>query len=84
MITPIRVNNTNLLRQAVFLSENRQRDNLQPVRASIFYINDLHGKSINIERTMTASNAFDNFTPSNPTDKLKFSSGDILLGEIEM
>ena len=83
MITPINVKHTNLLRQAVFLSENRQRDNLQPVRASIFYINDLHGKSINIERTMTASNAFDNFKPSNPTDKLKFSSGDILLGEIE-
>jgi len=83
MITPINFKNTNLLRQAVFLSENRQRDNLQPVKASIFYINDLHGKSINIERTMTASNAFDNFKPSNPTDKLKFSSGDILLGEIE-
>lgn len=52
------------------------------VRTSIFYINDYHGKSINMERTMTASNAFDAFVPSTPTDKLKLSSGDIMLGEI--
>lgn len=48
---------------------------------SIFYINDYHGKAINMERTITASNAFDSFIPSKPTDKLKFSSGDTLLGE---
>ena len=29
------------------------------VKTSIFYINDYHGKSINMERTVTASNAFD-------------------------
>ncbi len=50
-------------------------------RTSIFYINDYHGKAINMERTVTASNLFDRFVPSQPTDKLKLSSGDILLGE---
>ncbi len=50
-------------------------------RTSIFYINDFHGKSINMERTIAASNVFDSFTPSTPTDKLKLSSGDIQLGE---
>ena len=50
-------------------------------RTSIFYINDFHGKSINMERTISASNVFDSFTPSAPTDKLKLSSGDIQLGE---
>ncbi len=49
-------------------------------RTSIFYINDYHGKAMNMERTVTASNAFDNFIPSKPTDKLKLSSGDIMLG----
>ena len=29
------------------------------VKTSIFYINDFHGKSINMERTVTAANAFD-------------------------
>lgn len=48
--------------------------------SSIFYINDVHGKSINVERTITASNAFDRFVPSN-VDVLKLSSGDIQLGE---
>ena len=49
-------------------------------KTSIFYINDAHGKSINIERTVTASNAFDANVPKN-TDVLKLSSGDIQLGE---
>lgn len=49
-------------------------------KTSIFYINDVHGKSINIERTITASNAFDKYTPSN-VDVLKLSSGDVQLGE---
>ncbi len=96
MITPISSNNTNLLRQTVFLAQKRQEGEVQsvisdkndqdkdvPVSTSIFYINDFHGKSINIERTMTASNAFDSFIPSKQTDKMKFSSGDIMLGEIE-
>ena len=50
-------------------------------RTSIFYINDFHGKSINMERTISASNVFDSFVPSTTTDKLKLSSGDIQLGE---
>ena len=49
---------------------------------SIFYINDAHGKSINIERTVAASNAFDAYVSKlNDTDVLKLSSGDIQLGE---
>ena len=84
MITPINSTNTNLIQRAHLTKPPEKRETQkQPVRTSIFYINDFHGKSINIERTMTASNAFDNFKPSAPTDKLKFSSGDILLGEVE-
>lgn len=84
MITPVNSYSTNLISQTVLKAkEARQHNKSQPIRTSIFYINDFHGKSINLERTMTASNAFDNFNPSEPTDKLKFSSGDILLGEIE-
>ncbi len=84
MITPVNGYSTNLIKQSVqnHKAQRKQNDS-QPVRTSIFYINDYHGKSINLERTMTASNAFDNFKPSEPTDKLKLSSGDILLGEIE-
>lgn len=85
MITPVNAyKTTNLIPQTVLANSPNKCDNeKQPVRTSIFYINDFHGKSINIERTMTASNAFDNFTPSKPEDRLKFSSGDIQLGEIE-
>ena len=84
MIAPVTGDSTNLIQKYVLRkSDTRQNSSPRPVRTSIFYINDFHGKSINLERTMTASNAFDNFKPSAPTDKLKFSSGDILLGEIE-
>lgn len=50
-------------------------------RTSIFYVNDYHGRAINMERTITASNEFDRFVPTEKTDKLKLSSGDIMLGE---
>lgn len=52
------------------------------VRTSIFYINDYHGKSINMERTASASNSFDakNQKEKN-VDTLKLSSGDIMIGE---
>lgn len=50
-------------------------------RTSIFYINDFHGKAMNMERTITASNMFDNFSTEQQVDKLKLSSGDIMLGE---
>ncbi|MCI1274051.1 MAG: 5'-nucleotidase C-terminal domain-containing protein [Clostridiaceae bacterium] len=50
-------------------------------RTSIFYVNDVHGKMTNMERIYTASRDFDTFEPSEKTDKLKLSSGDIILGE---
>ena len=53
----------------------------QNTKASIFYINDFHGKAMNMERVVTASRMFDAYVPETPTDKLKFSSGDIMLGE---
>ena len=82
MITPVNALQTNLLSKALLKkTPDGTTEPNQPVRTSIFYINDFHGKSINIERTITASRAFDNFTPSQPVDKLKFSSGDIQLGE---
>lgn len=49
-------------------------------RASIFYINDVHGQVANMERIKTASDTFDASVPAD-TDKLKFSSGDTILGE---
>lgn len=52
------------------------------VKASIFYINDYHGKAINMERTVSASNDFDlKNKDKKDVDKLKLSSGDIMLGE---
>lgn len=85
MIKPVSANITNLRFQSANKQNKPQQPNDlgQPIRTSIFYINDFHGKSINLERTVTASNAFDSFTPSKPADKLKFSSGDIMLGEEE-
>ena len=51
-------------------------------KASIFYINDYHGKSINMERTVSASNAFDaKYKNRQDVDTIKLSSGDIMLGE---
>lgn len=49
-------------------------------KASIFYVNDIHSNLINLEKLKTASDAFDSFTPSEKTDKLKFSAGDISVG----
>ncbi|MBD5401593.1 hypothetical protein HDR58_02160 [bacterium] len=52
------------------------------VKTSIFYINDYHGKSINMERTVTAANAFDSLNKDKQdVDTLKLSSGDIMIGE---
>ena len=52
------------------------------IKASIFYVNDIHGQNIRMERLINAINQFDTFTPSNK-DKMKFASGDIMLGEDE-
>ncbi len=52
------------------------------VKTSIFYINDYHGKSLNMERTVSASNTFDLINKKNPeVDTFKLSSGDIMLGD---
>lgn len=52
------------------------------IKTSIFYINDYHGKSINMERTMSASKTFDSQTKDKKDiDILKLSSGDIMVGE---
>lgn len=52
------------------------------VKTSIFYINDFHGKSINMEKTVAASRSFDFQNNDNKeTDTLKLSSGDIMVGE---
>lgn len=52
------------------------------VKTSIFYINDYHGKSINMERTVTACNVFDaKNKDKKDVDTLKLSSGDIMIGE---
>lgn len=53
------------------------------VKASIFYINDLHGQNIRMERLVNAVNQFDTLTPADKIDKMKFASGDIMLGEDE-
>ena len=52
------------------------------ISTSIFYVNDYHGKSINMERTIAASNAFDAKYKYRPdVDTFKLSSGDIMIGE---
>lgn len=53
--------------------------NNQPIKTSIFYINDVHGKMTNMERIYAIAKHFDNTKAPN-TDKLKLSSGDVILG----
>lgn len=86
MINPVLTSRpTNLI--ATYLRQNNsQAIDKQPngsgyTNTSIFYVNDFHGRAINMERTITASNAFDRYVPSNGVDKLKLASGDIMLGE---
>lgn len=82
MIMPVNTLQTNLLNKAVNnkrLPDGKTEAN--NVKTSIFYINDFHGKSINMERTIAASNVFDRFEKNSNVDKLKLSSGDIQLGE---
>lgn len=49
------------------------------VKASILAINDVHGKMTNMERIYSISKQFDRIAPKD-ADKLKLSSGDIILG----
>lgn len=82
MISPITMETTNLIYNKYKSHNSFGSDSLAgDTRTSIFYVNDYHGKAINMERTITASNEFDSFVPSVPTDKLKLASGDIMLGE---
>lgn len=71
----INFNNSNKNNNKPELSQTQQH-----TRTSIFYINDFHGNAINMERAITASGIFDAENDKEPTDKLKFSSGDIMLG----
>ncbi|MBR1461332.1 hypothetical protein IJ596_06855, partial [bacterium] len=74
---------TNLLRP--YFNRTNQAPaakNNETIKASIFYINDLHGQNIRMERLVNAINDFDTYTPSSK-DKMKFASGDIMLGEDE-
>jgi len=92
MITPVSARPTNLINLALQNKQQSPPAQREPyhhttsprnTRASIFYVNDYHGKSINYERTITASNAFNNLKHTEPTDILKLGSGDFLLGEVE-
>lgn len=49
-------------------------------RTSIFYVNDIHSNLTNLEKIKSASDEFDAFVPSQGTDKLKLSAGDISVG----
>lgn len=82
------LSNTNLSRQITYFKgiqkqpePDKEKTNA-PVKTSIFYINDLHGQNIRMERLVNAVNQFDSYT-SEGTDKMKFASGDIMLGEDE-
>ena len=76
---------TNLLSKAIHYELHGNSTNFNGQnnnKTSIFYVNDIHGKSINVERAVAASNAFDSFVKTQKdTDVLKLSSGDIQLGE---
>ncbi|MGN1125333.1 MAG: bifunctional metallophosphatase/5'-nucleotidase [Candidatus Gastranaerophilaceae bacterium] len=50
-------------------------------KTSIFYVNDLHGQTMKMEKIYNASKCFDQFVPSSKTDKLKLCSGDTMLGD---
>ena len=76
-VNPINNANTSINRLEKPDLRNREK---QPVKTSILYLNDIHGKTINMERLASVSKAFDYLNKSSDTDYLKLSSGDILLG----
>ena len=77
--------NTNLLKP---FTQKRGDENYQPavkkhnspLKTSIFYVNDVHGKMTNMERIKTVSDIFDKSPKDENTAKLKLASGDIILG----
>lgn len=62
------------------ISQNMASPVQKRTNASIFYINDVHGRTSNMEKITSASQTFDTFTPSS-VDKLKMCSGDTMLGQ---
>lgn len=87
------MNNYNIYPKINFLSQHLSKSQQMPqsdsdkkkqspVKTSIFYVNDLHGQNIQMERLVNAVNQFDAFVPSE-NDKMKFASGDVMLGEDE-
>ena len=51
-----------------------------PIKSSIFYLNDVHGKMTNMERIMTVSDIYDKKYIDPKVATLKLASGDIILG----
>lgn len=51
-----------------------------PIKTSIFYVNDVHGKMTNMERIMTVSDIYDKKYVDPKVATLKLASGDIILG----
>ncbi len=84
-INPVmNIANTQINRNPAADSRTGVKQPERPVKTSIFYINDIHGKSINMERLASVSNTFDSFRKTQPdVDRLKLSSGDIQLGHDE-
>lgn len=66
------------------VQQNPQQPNItspgKKTKTSIFYVNDIHSNLTNLEKIKSASDEFDSFVPSQNTDKLKFSAGDIGVG----
>ena len=81
MINNLSTSPTNFLSKYKQQASQQSQPQSQNTRASIFYINDLHGKMTNMERLYAITKQFDTFTPSYAVDKLKLASGDIILGE---
>ncbi len=87
MINNINIyNNTNLLKarlknqqKTVKNPEPKQTLESVPVKTSILYVNDIHGKMTNMERIYSVAKQFDNTNLPN-TSKLKLASGDVILG----
>lgn len=61
-------------------SVNVQQSKPKKTQTSIFYVNDIHGRTSNMEKITTASQNFDTFVSQN-VDKLKLCSGDTMLGQ---
>lgn len=77
--------NTNLQAQYINanqtnIAQNKIKDKNSPVKTSIFYVNDVHGKMTNMERIKTVSDIFDKSPKDENTARLKLASGDIILG----